>query len=552
MITSSISLPSGAFTPKRLKPGNIGNWSGHLPFARDLVAALRPSVFVELGTHYGESYFGLCQAIAENQVDCKAYAIDTWRGEHQSGYYDESIYEEVAAYNEANYADFSYLVRGLFDDALSQFDDESIDLLHIDGLHTFDAVSHDFYSWLPKVKPGGIVLFHDVAIRHDDFGVWKLWETLAHQGLTFEFQHASGLGVFEKPGSRVTRSEFLDTLFTADPLLQGHLRRYYALSAAELEWKYDLATRLLKPKDDEYLLQVFRPTAQGHTEEQSRTVKLTVGDWQRQTIELLSGFSQGSLRIDIANRPCVIDLRGITIRSSVDHRVLWTAGPGLPEVAAGGTLIRLVHEEDNGAVRFLSYGFDPQLYLPEPATNRFDQPLELEIWLRLHNSFEQLAPIIEAAMTPATPQPVEQPDPEASSAELERRSQLQITQSEFAAARAELEAAYQQLSATRQQLETREEERELLLSEINAKQTNVYLLSDSHAAMKDGQKEFAQLEQTHEALQEDYEKLEASFRQLMEEHQSLETAFHGVLSSHSWKITSPMRTAIRLLARSRR
>src|ERR1700743_2769673 len=163
-------FPSQKFEPRRYSPGNVGNWSGHLSFAHDLVAALRPSILVELGAHLGESYFGFCQAMSKEEVPCLTYAVDTWKGEFHSGFYGESVYEEVAAYNKANYSQFSYLLRSLFDDALPGFADESIELLHIDGLHTFEAVSHDFYGWLPKVKPGGIVLLHDVAVRDRGFG----------------------------------------------------------------------------------------------------------------------------------------------------------------------------------------------------------------------------------------------------------------------------------------------------------------------------------------------------------------------------------------------
>ncbi|MGA8594249.1 MAG: class I SAM-dependent methyltransferase [Bryobacteraceae bacterium] len=326
---SSVYLPSQVFQPKRYRPGD---GSGHLLFANDLIAALRPRVLVELGTNFGASYFGFCQAIAESNVECRAYAVAPWTTDNQTGARGESVYSEVREYNEANYAAFSRLIQGEFDDAVSQFDDERIDLLHIRGLRTFEAASRAFSCWLPKVRPGGVVLLAGTATRLGDSGVSKLWGSLTRQGTTFEFPHDSGLGVFEKPGSS-NRSEFLETLFKADKPLIEHIRRYYFLSAAELELRYNLAA----------------------------------------------------------------------------------------------------------------------------------------------------------------------------------------------------------LSS----------EHERLLEEADIKQTRIYLLSDSHSAMKAGQREYAELHHQYEELEENYEKLEALYRQLTEEHESLKRTFQNVLSSHSWKLTSPLRAAIR-------
>ena len=44
--------------------------------------------------------------------------------------------------------------------AAAQFD-QSIDFLFIDGWHEYDGVKKDCDAWLPKVKPTGIVTFHD-------------------------------------------------------------------------------------------------------------------------------------------------------------------------------------------------------------------------------------------------------------------------------------------------------------------------------------------------------------------------------------------------------
>jgi len=131
-------------------------------------------LFVELGTHTGESFFAFCHSIEESGVQCGAVAVDTWRGYAHTGAYDDSVFQEVESYARNNYPRFTKLLRMTFDEASSLFADGEIDLLHIDGLHTYEAVRHDFDTWWSKVRPGGVVVMHDSFDRHDNFGVWQL------------------------------------------------------------------------------------------------------------------------------------------------------------------------------------------------------------------------------------------------------------------------------------------------------------------------------------------------------------------------------------------
>lgn len=195
------SLPREAAQrdPLRLQPGNIGNWSGHIPLAFALVHDLRPAVIVELGVHYGESYFAFCQAVADHKLPTRCFGVDHWKGDAQAAAYGEDVYEDVSRHNTERYAAFSSLLRKPFDEARADFEDASIGLLHIDGLHTYEAVRHDFEAWWPKVRPGGVVLLHDIEERHDDFGVWKLWDELCAQWPHAAFTHNHGLGLIRKP-----------------------------------------------------------------------------------------------------------------------------------------------------------------------------------------------------------------------------------------------------------------------------------------------------------------------------------------------------------------
>ena len=182
------------FKPLSLESPNP--WVGHLPFAYWIIGAKRPSIFVELGTHSGNSYFAFCQSVKELDLPSQCYAVDTWQGDMHAGEYDNKVYNVVNKHNQENYNQFSHLLRMTFDEALNHFKDGSVDLLHIDGLHTYEAVKHDFDTWLPKLAPNAIVLFHDIEVHEHGFGVWKFWGELQKQYTThISFLHSNGLGV---------------------------------------------------------------------------------------------------------------------------------------------------------------------------------------------------------------------------------------------------------------------------------------------------------------------------------------------------------------------
>lgn len=235
-------LQAANFTPISLRAPN--SWSGHLPFAAWLIKQQRPALLVELGTHTGNSYFSFCQAAQEDGIAVKCYAVDTWQGDEHAGIYGQEVFEQVHMHNQDFYSGFSRLLRMTFDDAANYFADGSIDLLHIDGLHTYEAVKHDFDTWLPKLAPGAIVLFHDINVRERGFGVWQLWEELKERYAEHhEFVHSHGLGVLRIGGA--SEAAAMPWLQAGAPE-QQLLRNYFsALGTRQVE-----RTDLIKARAD--------------------------------------------------------------------------------------------------------------------------------------------------------------------------------------------------------------------------------------------------------------------------------------------------------------
>lgn len=377
------NLYSTRFRPRNYRAGGVGNWSGHLPFAADLIVATKPSLIVELGTHYGESYFGFCQAIQDNGIHCAAYAVDTWRGDPQSGEYGPAVFDHVSSYNASNYASFSSLLRMTFDDASSHFTDGTIDLLHLDGCHTYDALKKDFETWIPKVSAGGVVLIHDIAMRQGDFGAWRLWEEIADNFPRFAFQHSCGLGVLAKCDSSQIVNPFLAELFggACEP---RSIQDYYNLCAAGL---HDADRSQEKGST---VCQVYWPHKNGYSQERSVAVEVPRGGWTSVKVEV-PGLP-GRLRLDLADCVSLIEISEIVVECSSTGRLLYRLDVGIDDIACAGTATRI---PDQGNLLVLSYGEDPQIYLPTLALAEPGSLLRFQCRLQVFSDFHIIEQFLE-------------------------------------------------------------------------------------------------------------------------------------------------------------
>ncbi|WP_226402463.1 class I SAM-dependent methyltransferase [Synechococcus sp. MU1643] len=165
-----------------------------------MIDKLKPEYIVELGTHYGVSFFSFCEAAETLATNTFTYAIDTWEGDSQAGYYNNEVYERVYEHFNSRHKTRGRLIRSTFDEAAEHFENNTIDIVHIDGLHTYEAVSHDYNKWKSKLKEGGTMMFHDWNVREKDFGVWKLWEEIKSKGEfhCIEITNGHGLAIATK------------------------------------------------------------------------------------------------------------------------------------------------------------------------------------------------------------------------------------------------------------------------------------------------------------------------------------------------------------------
>jgi predicted O-methyltransferase YrrM len=121
--------------------------------ARELEPA---SVIVELGSYLGAS--AACLAAAAKERGSVVYCVDTWMSEAMSEGPRDTYAEFIS--NTQRYAEQIHPLRGRSLEIAEKFP-EPIDLLFLDADHSYAACRSDAEAWLPKVKPGGMVVFHD-------------------------------------------------------------------------------------------------------------------------------------------------------------------------------------------------------------------------------------------------------------------------------------------------------------------------------------------------------------------------------------------------------
>ena len=141
----------------------------------EIILENKPSICVEIGVFGGSSLVPQALALYYNKHGI-IYGIDPWANDaaleemihedHKSWWQILNL-EEV--YEKCKYSlsllgveKYCVLIRDKSENAYLKFEDESIDLLHIDGNHSEVLSYKDATLYFPKVKSGGYIFFDDI------------------------------------------------------------------------------------------------------------------------------------------------------------------------------------------------------------------------------------------------------------------------------------------------------------------------------------------------------------------------------------------------------
>lgn len=354
-------------------------WVGHIPFAYLAVDLLRPVCLVELGTHSGNSYMAMCQAVKALDLPTRCFAVDTWQGDSHASNYDEQVYQSLRARHDPRYDGFSTLMRSLFDEALEHFADRSIDLLHIDGLHTYEAVKHDFEAWLPKLSDRAVVLMHDSAVEERGFGVRQFFAELSTRYTCFDFHHSHGLGVVVV-GQDVPQPflAFIQ-LAQAEP---AKVRTFFGALAAGLVDADDQLQANIRELQPLVCNLYYRRSAEAYDEGRKIIHELYAEEGVLELrFQLPHGYIPDYLRLDPADFPGVYAIREIRWRQgdSAQYQVLDRLSARL-----GSLQGELLPGMDPECVRFACFDDDPYLeFATGDAMSGTQREAPLEVVVRV-------------------------------------------------------------------------------------------------------------------------------------------------------------------------
>jgi len=131
----------------------------------------KPKVILEIGTATGGTLFVLSRIAPK---DATIISIDLPGGKYGEGYpmWRIPYYKSFAAHKQK-----MILFRGdshaqsIFEKVKKILGSKQLDLLFVDGDHTYSGVKQDFEIYGPLVKKGGLIVFHDICQHPAETGV---------------------------------------------------------------------------------------------------------------------------------------------------------------------------------------------------------------------------------------------------------------------------------------------------------------------------------------------------------------------------------------------
>ncbi len=136
------------------------NWYNNIPNKN----GEKPIKYLEIGTFYGANLFSVAKSYASHP-DSKLHCIDPWTDYNDYPEYkgeQDNIYQTFMKNVErSGFADKITVHRGFSNEVIPTLEDDSFDMIYIDGNHEPEYVLEDAVLAFRKLKKGGYMIFDD-------------------------------------------------------------------------------------------------------------------------------------------------------------------------------------------------------------------------------------------------------------------------------------------------------------------------------------------------------------------------------------------------------
>jgi predicted O-methyltransferase YrrM len=139
----------------------------------------RPAVTLEIGSYLGSSAAHMAAGNRKGHVWTIDHSPDAVRHVEELGL------ENVTAVLSDS---------GAAVDLVSALLPSPVDLLYIDGWHSYDQTRGEYHLYRPLVRPGGLMLFDDVDLPTETREMQRFWEEVEEPKLLLPALHHTGFG----------------------------------------------------------------------------------------------------------------------------------------------------------------------------------------------------------------------------------------------------------------------------------------------------------------------------------------------------------------------
>jgi len=247
-----------------------------LEMVQEFLSAEKIEKVLEVGTYRGGT--ALLWAHIVEPCNGKVFCCDLnfeWGNFKDNGYVGkEEITYRRQVYNDSPYEKFITEIPGNSHDANFIEDVKNkvgtVDLLFIDGDHSYEGVKKDFENFYPLLKMGGYLIFHDIvdSEHHRQYGCYvaQFWNEIKELYPSWEFidqneypgcpSHSMGIGIIKKDSKNIKEYIKSETILPLDRTIGKNVvcfvatkNRYFSTLPLTIQ---SIITQTVKP--DKFIL----------------------------------------------------------------------------------------------------------------------------------------------------------------------------------------------------------------------------------------------------------------------------------------------------------